>query len=72
MKLQKAVVSGQVHSLTLTVAAQRRVVLEAVAFGAFLRDIENYVAKETIGLLSANSQPPPGSSGAGPAGPQPI
>ena len=72
MKLQKAVVSGQVHSLTLTVAAQRRVVLEAVAFGAFLRDIENYVAKETIGLLSANSQPPPGASGAGPAGPQPI
>ena len=57
-RLQNAVAGGEVRSLTLTVAAQRRVVLEAVAFGAFLRDIESYVAKETVGLLSSNPQKP--------------
>merc|ERR1712174_68993 len=56
-RLQEVIASGEVKSLTLTVAAQRRVVLEAVAFGAFLRDIENYVAKETVGLLTGNSPP---------------
>ncbi|QDZ19540.1 DUF760 domain-containing protein [Chloropicon primus] len=55
LKLQEVIASGEVKSLTLTVAAQRRVVLEAVAFGAFLRDIENYVAKETVGLLTGNN-----------------
>merc|ERR1712003_126145 len=57
MRLQEVIATGEVRSLTLTVAAQRRVVLEAVAFGAFLRDIENYVAKETVGLLTGNSPP---------------
>ena len=63
-RLQEVIASGEVKSLTLTVAAQRRVVLEAVAFGAFLRDIENYVARETVGLLTANETKrfgPPGS-----------
>jgi hypothetical protein len=57
IRLQEVIATGEVRSLTLTVAAQRRVVLEAVAFGAFLRDIENYVAKETVGLLTGNSPP---------------
>ena len=57
LRLQEVIASGEVKSLTLTVAAQRRVVLEAVAFGAFLRDIENYVAKETVGLLTGNTFP---------------
>ncbi len=60
LRLQEVIASGDVKSLTLTVAAQRRVVLEAVAFGAFLRDIENYVAKETVGLLTANTNRFPG------------
>ena len=63
LRLQEVIASGEVKSLTLTVAAQRRVVLEAVAFGAFLRDIENYVAKETAGLLTANSANNPGPPG---------
>merc|ERR1711907_565392 len=33
LRLQEVIASGEVKSLTLTVAAQRRVVLEAVAFG---------------------------------------
>merc|ERR1712157_336712 len=55
-RLQEVIASGEVKSLTLTVAAQRRVVLEAVAFGAFLRDIENYVARETVGLLTQRNE----------------
>lgn len=34
---------AQVETVTMTVGTQRRVVLEAVAFGTFLRDVETWV-----------------------------
>lgn len=42
-RVQEAVASGAVETLTMTVATQRRAVLEAVAFGTFLRDVEGWV-----------------------------
>lgn len=45
-KIAEAVQSGKVQVLTLTYATQRRVILEAVAFGSFLRDVEMKVARE--------------------------
>lgn len=46
-KMAEAVQSGKVAVLTVTYATQRRVILEAVAFGSFLRDVEMKVARET-------------------------
>ena len=46
----------QVDVMQVTVATQRRAVLEAIAFGSFLRDVETYVDSE-YQLLT------PGSSG---------
>ena len=46
----------KVKTLTLTISAQRRVVLEAVAYGAFLRDVESFVAVESVGLLTTNDE----------------
>lgn len=49
---------------------QRRAVLEAVAFGTFLRDVETFVHDE-YGLLTplaAPKLPPGGASGSGRAG----
>jgi hypothetical protein len=48
----------QVDVMQVTVATQRRAVLEAIAFGSFLRDVETYVDQE-YQLLT------PGSSGGG-------
>ena len=45
-RIHDAIASGAVETLTLPYAQQRRVVLEAVAFGSFLRDVENRVAME--------------------------
>lgn len=45
-RIQSAVAAGSVDSLTMTVGTQRRAVLEAVAFGAFLRDVETHVENE--------------------------
>jgi len=42
-RMSKALESGEIKSITLTYAAQRRVVLEALAFGSFLRDVEGRV-----------------------------
>lgn len=42
-KMAEAVSSETVEVLTMTVATQRRAVLEAVAYGSFLRDTETYV-----------------------------
>jgi len=41
--LEAAVADGRVESLAITYGQQRRVVLEAVAFGSFLRDTESRV-----------------------------
>ncbi len=43
MRMAKAVETDAVETLTMTVGTQRRAVLEAVAFGTFLRDVEDWV-----------------------------
>lgn len=43
MLIHHAACLPQVETLTMTVATQRRAVLEAVAFGTFLRDVETHV-----------------------------
>ena len=53
-RVQEAVASDKVESITMTVATQRRAVLEAVAYGCFLRDIESWVDTD-YGLLTATS-----------------
>jgi hypothetical protein len=42
-RVQQAVADGTVQSVTMTVGTQRRAVLEAVAYGCFLRDVESWV-----------------------------
>ncbi len=42
-RMNAAIASGAVETVTLPYATQRRVVLEAVAFGSFLRDVESRV-----------------------------
>jgi hypothetical protein len=63
-RIERAVADNAVETLAMTVGAQRRVVLEAVAFGAFLRDVEDRVAGEFSGLLTP-MPPPPGRGGSG-------
>lgn len=60
-RVQEAVANDKVQNTTMTVATQRRAVLEAVAYGCFLRDIENWVNAE-YGLLT----PTTGISGTDP------
>lgn len=62
-RVSKAVEDETVQTLTVTYADQRRLVLEAVAFGSFLRDSESYIEmKSPVSLLRAapKMQPPPG------------
>lgn len=63
-RIERAVAENAVETLAMTVGAQRRVVLEAVAFGAFLRDVEDRVDVEFGGLLTP-MPPPPGGGGRG-------
>jgi hypothetical protein len=53
-RVQEAVETDRVENVTMTVATQRRLVLEAVAYGCFLRDIETWVSTD-YGLLTATS-----------------
>ncbi|MEW5312627.1 MAG: hypothetical protein WDW38_004247 [Sanguina aurantia] len=64
LRMQKAVEQDKVETLVMTVGTQRRAVLEAVAFGTFLRDVESHVHDE-YGLLTPLPTPklPPGASG---------
>lgn len=57
-----------VETVTMTVGVQKRAVLEAVAFGTFLRDVETYV-QDDYALLTpiAPLKLPPGT-GLGPLG----
>eukprot|EP00803_Ostreobium_quekettii_P001375 evm.model.scf_910.1 EVM.evm.TU.scf_910.1 scf_910:24458-29165(-) len=64
-KIQQAVMDGKVSTLTMTVGTQRRTVLEAVAFGTFLRDVETWVQSD-YGLLTALPAPRPEDFGPGP------
>jgi len=61
-RIQEAVATNKISTLTMTIATQRRSVLEAVAFGSFLRDVEGYVQTE-YGLLTPLPPPklPPGA-----------
>jgi hypothetical protein len=45
-RVQEAVKDGRVESVVMTVGTQRRAVLEAVAYGCFLRDVESWVDTE--------------------------
>jgi hypothetical protein len=45
-RVQQAVADGRVETVTMTVGTQRRAVLEAVAYGCFLRDVEGWVDSE--------------------------
>jgi hypothetical protein len=56
-RMTKALESGAVQSVTLTYATQRRVVLEAVAFGSFLRDVEGRVGQGEHGHLLTPTMP---------------
>jgi hypothetical protein len=61
-RIQEAVATNKISTLTMTIATQRRSVLEAVAFGSFLRDVEGHVQTE-YGLLTPLPAPklPPGA-----------
>lgn len=48
-----------VQTVTLTLSTQRRAVLEAIAFGTFVRDTELYVDTD-FGLLTTNTDDGPG------------
>ena len=67
--LQDAVARDAVESLNITVGTQRRAVLEAIAFGTFLRDVESYVDGEYQLLTPAPSSPSKGGPGRGPPRP---
>lgn len=51
-RMASAIEAGTVETVTLPYATQRRLVLEAVAFGAFLRDVEEGVIAKHEGLLT--------------------
>lgn len=63
-RAQEAVAEDKVETVTMNLSTQRRAVLEAVAFGTFLRDTETHVQEE-YGLLT--TLPP--SSGPNMGGP---
>ena len=54
----------QVATLTLTYSTQRRIILEAVAFGSFLRDVETRVDTDYHLLTPAPTQKLPPMLGA--------
>lgn len=64
---QNAIQNDQVQTVTMFVSTQRRAVLEAVAFGTFVRDKEIYV-DTNFGILTAN--PHKGTGLIGPGGPE--
>ena len=59
-----AVSSKKVQTLTLAYASQRRLVLEAVAFGNFLRQSETYIDGYNAKLLTPTPKGPTGPPGA--------
>ena len=66
--MQAALEGDEIQALTLTFADQRRVILEAVAFGSFLRDTEAYVEVSHTSLLTP-APSGPGGTGAPPPPP---
>lgn len=66
-RVQQLVSDGSVESLVISVGTQRRAVLEAVAFGTFLRDVEEHVGDE-YSLLTPARVPPYGRGDGGGGG----
>ncbi|KAG1679460.1 hypothetical protein FOA52_007752 [Chlamydomonas sp. UWO 241] len=62
-RMAKAVEGDRVPTVTMTVGTQRRAVLEAVAFGSFLRDVETWVQAD-YNLLTPMA-PPNGTNSRG-------
>jgi hypothetical protein len=63
-RVAAAIEGDKVETLTMTQTVQRRAVLEAVAYGAYLRDIETWVQTDYGALLT----PSPGRMGGGGGG----
>jgi len=61
--VNKVVAEKKVQTLTLAYASQRRLVLEAVAFGAFLRQSETYIDGYDPKLLTPTPRGPTGPPG---------
>jgi hypothetical protein len=61
-RVQRAVADDGVETVVVTAGTQRRAVLEAVAYGCFLRDVESWVDGEYAALLT----PAPGAGAGGP------
>jgi hypothetical protein len=55
-RMAKAVEREEIQTVTMSVGTQRRAVLEAVAYGTFLRDVETWVQTE-YSLLTPLSAP---------------
>lgn len=56
-RMNTAMQTGQIDTVTLPYSTQRRVVLEAVAFGAFLRDVETRLGTGDHALLLTAAGP---------------
>jgi gas vesicle protein len=54
-RVQQAVAENNVEVVDMTVGTQRRAVLEAVAYGCFLRDVESWVDREYALLTPVSS-----------------
>lgn len=68
-KVAEEMKAGNLDAVSLTVGNQRRMILEAVAFGTFLRDVEGNIGSHYQSLLTATSgrgpdSQPPGLTGA--------
>ena len=55
-RMARAVEKDEVETVTMSVGTQRRAVLEAVAYGTFLRDVETWVQTD-YGLLTPLQAP---------------
>mmetsp|Transcript_5754 Transcript_5754/g.11411 ORF Transcript_5754/g.11411 Transcript_5754/m.11411 type:complete len:336 (+) Transcript_5754:148-1155(+) len=58
-RISQAVSQGNVETLVVTFADQRRLVLEAVALGGFLRDSEDYIKKRATSQILTPLPPLP-------------
>ena len=68
-RVQNAVRDDAVATLVMTVGSQRRAVLEAVAFGTFLRDVERHIDSEYNLLTALPAPKESGGDSSGPGGP---
>ena len=67
-RVAQSVASDRVETLTMTGATQRRSVLEAVAYGTFMREVEDWIDNEyqLLTELPPPQLPPlPGPGGGG-------